>query len=132
MIQCEYIAEIEYKAYIEELKKGKKIGQAIEDAWKKGAPKVFMPYERLRRHIAHRHKHGKYEYGCKYKHLTDFLDEIYKWWLANNTNERYKYISLMERMEQPAPWPICLESFRAHIYKYARGEYKGTSYFSRL
>ena len=128
MRQCNYIAEIEYKAYIEELKKGKKVGQAIEDAWEKGALKVFMPYERLRRHIAHRHKHGKYEYGSN-KHLTAFLEEIYKWWLANNSNERYKYICLMDRMEQPAPWPISLESFRRHIYKYARGEYKDAPYF---
>ena len=122
MKQCKEIAEIEYKAYIEELRKGKKVAQAIEDAWKKGAPKVFMPYETLRRQIAYRHTHGKYEYGS-YKHLTAFLDEIYKWWLANNTNERYKYICLMDRMEQPAPWPISLESFRGHIYKYARGRY---------
>lgn len=124
MKQCKEIAEIEYKAYIEELGKGKKVAQAIEDAWKKGAPKVFMPYECLRRHIAHRHKHGKYEYGSKNKHLTDFLDEMYKWWLANNSNNRYKYLCLNDRMEQPAPWAISLETFRTHIYRYARTRYK--------
>lgn len=122
MKQCKEIAEIEYKAYIEELGKGKKVAQAIEDAWKKGAPKVFMPYETLRRHIAHRHKYGKYEYSSN-KSLVGLLDEIYEWWLANNLNNKYKYLCLNDRMEQPAPWPIGLESFRRHIYRYARGRY---------
>lgn len=55
MRRRKYIGEQEYNAYIEELKKGKKIYEAIRDAWEKGAPQVFMEYDMLRRHISSRH-----------------------------------------------------------------------------
>lgn len=128
MKQCKNIAELEYKAYIEELRQGKKVGEAITDAWKKGAPRVFMSYEQLRRHISHRHNHGDYVY-VTHKALCDFLDVIYAWWLKNHPTGRCQYLCLLERMEQPAPWPVGLDRFRSHIYKCLRGEYKNACYY---
>lgn len=128
MIQCKNIAELEYKAYLEELRKGKKVGEAINDAWKKGAPRVFMSYEQLRRHISHRYNHGDYD-SLTNKALRDFLDVIYAWWSKNHPTGGYQYLCLLERIEQPAPWPVSLERFKGHIYKYRRGEYKNACYY---
>ena len=127
MKQCKNIAELEYKAYLEELRQGKKVGEAMNDAWKKGAPRVFMSYELLRRHISHRHNHGDYD-SVTNKALRDFLDVIYAWWSKNHPTGRYQYLCLLERMEQQAPWPVGLERFIGHIYKYRRGGYKNACY----
>ena len=123
MIQCKEISELEYKEYLEELKKGKSIGQAIEDAWKKGAPEVFVAFHMLRTQISLRHRTGRYKYD-KHKDMCNLLDVIYEWWLKNHKPGRYKYMCLLNRMTEPAPWPVGLHSFRSHIYKYQRGEYK--------
>lgn len=119
MRRSRYIAELEYNAYIKELKKGKKVDEAIRDAWEKGAPQAFIEYESLWRHIASRHNHGDY-YHIKHKDLRKFLDVIYEWWLTHRPAVGSRYICLLERMEQPAPWPWSLETFRTHIYKYMR------------
>lgn len=129
MNQCKNIAALEYKAYLEELRQGKKVGKAINDAWKKGAPRVFMSYELLRRHISHRHNHGDYDCVTR-KSLRDFLDVMYEWWLKNHPTGRSQYLCLLERMEQPAPWPVGLDRFKSHIYKYLRGEYKNKPVYS--
>ena len=91
MKRCKNIAELEYKAYIEELRQGKKVGEAITDAWKKGAPKAFMEYETLRRHISSRYKHGDY-YSVERKDLRAFLDVIYEWWLKHRPAVGPQYI----------------------------------------
>ena len=130
MKQCKNIAELEFQAYIEELGKGKKVGQAIEDAYKKGAPRVYMEYEVLRRQIAHRYNHGDYEnaHGKEHRH---FLDVMYEWWLNNKQEGSRQYLCLLERIEQPAPWPVGFHSFRRHVYRYARGGYKTSpNYFA--
>ena len=130
MKQCKNIAELEYKAYLEELRSGKKVGQAIEDAYKKGAPRVYMEYEVLRRQIAHRYNHGDYEnaHGKEHRH---FLDVMYEWWLNNKQEGNRPYQCLLERIEQPAPWPVGLHTFRRHVYRYARGGYKTSpTYFA--
>lgn len=123
MRRRKYIAELEYNAYIEELKKGKNSYEAVRDAWEKGAPQAFMEYEMLRRHISSRHKHGDYCY-VERKALRDFLDVIYEWWLTHRPDVGYQYICLLERMEQPAPWPWGIDIFRNHIYAYIRGSHK--------
>lgn len=115
-----YIAELEYNAYIKELKKGKKTDEALRDAYEKGAPEVFMEYEMLRRHISSRHKHGDYSYSVKRKTLRKFLDVIYEWWLVNRPANGYQFICLLERMQQPCPWPWGIHRFRNHIYKYMK------------
>ena len=119
MRRRKYIAELEYNAYIEELKKGKKGYEAVRDAWEKGAPKAFMEYEMLRRYISSRYKHGDY-YSVRHKALREFLDVIYEWWLKHHPAVGPQYMCLLERMEQPAPWPWGIDSFRSHIYKYMR------------
>lgn len=123
MRRSRYIGELEYKAYLEELRQGKEVGKAINDAWKKGAPKVFMEYEMLRRHISSRYKHGDY-YSVERKALREFLDVIYEWWLTHRPAVGPQYINLLERMEQPAPWPWGIDVFRSHIYAYMRGSHK--------
>lgn len=40
MRRSRYIEELEYNAYIEELKKGKNSYEAVRDAWEKGAPQA--------------------------------------------------------------------------------------------
>ena len=123
MKRSRYIGELEYKAYLKELREGKKSYEAVRDAWEKGAPKAFMEYEMLRRHISSRHKHGDY-YSVEHKALRDFLDVIYEWWLTHRPAHGPQFICLLERMEQPAPWPWGIDVFRRHIYAYIRGSHK--------
>lgn len=123
MRRSRYIEELEYNAYIEELKKGKNSYEAVRDAWEKGAPQAFMEYEMLRRHISSRYKHGDY-YSVERKALRKFLDVIYEWWLTHRPAVGSQYICLLERMEQPAPWPWGIDVFRSHIYAYMRGSHK--------
>ncbi len=47
-----------------------------------------------------------------------------EWWLKHRPAVGPQYICLLERMEQPAPWPWGIDVFRSHIYAYMRGSHK--------
>lgn len=129
MRQFEDIAKIQYQALLNELKKGKSVKQAMIDAYAAGAPKVFMPYELVRRHISVRHRTGKWD--VKNKNLVKMLDVLYQWWVERVKDVKEKrYIYLLERMEQPIIWSFSFLCFEKRIYCYRRGEFSKQKFYN--
>ena len=131
MKDCESVTKIMYELYLESLKKGLKVKDAMWDAYKQGAPRVFYDYTRLRRQISCKYRTGKYDLKADYcKTLVIFLDEIYRRWLNliklnSAENKQNKYLYLLEIMEQPIMWSFSFHVFKKRLYKYMQGKYKG-------
>lgn len=133
MKRCEDIAEVQYQALVNELRKGKSVQQAMIDAYNSGAPRVFMSYELVRRHLSVRYHTGKWDVNNKRKHLIRMLDVLYEWWIERTKDikgKRYKYMCLHERMEQPTAWPFSFYTFQTRIYRYRRGEFSKQKFYN--